>query len=347
MSHELRTPLNSLLILARLLSDNSEANLTQKQVDYARTIYSSGNDLLALINDILDLAKIESGTMSVEVQETLFSDLHNHAERIFRQVAVDRKLDFNIQLDARLPRAIYTDTKRLQQVVKNLLANAFKFTEKGQVSLNVSVADSGWSQDHEILKRAERVIAFAVADTGIGIALEKQQVIFEAFQQADGTTSRKYGGTGLGLSISREIARLLGGEIRLVSELGGGSTFTLYLPQAYFSPSTEVSSSNRSIANSSRLTGYRQTSIVDTQLSTVKNGSLSPTEQAIADDRETIQSSDRTLLIVEDDLNFARILLDMARQQGFKGLVAGRGDVGLAMAREYRPAAIMLDIRLP
>ncbi|HEY9783080.1 MAG TPA: HAMP domain-containing protein [Leptolyngbyaceae cyanobacterium] len=347
MSHELRTPLNSLLILARMLSDNSEANLTQKQVDYARTIYSSGNDLLTLINDILDLAKIESGTMSVEVQETLFSDLHNYVERIFRQVAVDRKLDFNIQLDDRLPRAIYTDTKRLQQVVKNLLANAFKFTEKGQVSLNVSVADSGWSQDHEILKRSERVIAFAVADTGIGIAPEKQQVIFEAFQQADGTTSRKYGGTGLGLSISREIARLLGGEIRLVSEVGEGSTFTLYLPQAYFSPSTELSSSDRSNANSRRLTGYRQTSIVNPQLSTVKNDSPLPSEQAIADDRETLQTSDRTLLIVEDDLNFARILLDMARQQGFKGLVAGRGDVGLAMAREYRPAAIMLDIRLP
>ena len=397
MSHELRTPLNSLLILARLLADNSEGNLTQKQVEYSHTIYSAGNDLLALINDILDLAKIESGTMSVEIEETLFSDLGSHIEGTFRQVAQDKKLDFGIKLDHRLPRAIFTDTKRLQQVLKNLLSNAFKFTEKGYVSLNVSVASQGWSADQEVLNRAGRAIAFAVSDTGIGIPRDKQQVIFEAFQQADGTTSRKYGGTGLGLSISREIARLLGGEIRLVSEQGKGSTFTLYLPQTYF-PSVDIKSkatdgitgqgdsmwsvpdrsSNSPVNNAflrmgSGATGQHR----DTRATPLNRGSApqiaatgasfstegtsaeqwfpstehSPvsafTEQVLDDDRQNIQSTDRTLLIIEDDLNFARILLDMAREQGFKGLTAARGDVGLAMARDLQPTAIMLDIHLP
>ncbi|MFH7026085.1 MAG: HAMP domain-containing protein [Heteroscytonema crispum UTEX LB 1556] len=344
MSHELRTPLNSLLILARLMSDNSENNLTEKQVEYARTIYSSGNDLLALINDILDLAKIESGTMSVEVQETLFHELQNYIERTFQQVAVDRKLDFRINFDSRVPRAIYTDAKRLQQVLKNLLSNAFKFTEQGNVSMNVSVVTEGWSSDHQILKRAEKVIAFAVSDTGIGIAADKQQIIFEAFQQADGTTSRKYGGTGLGLSISREIARLLGGEIRLTSEIGKGSTFTLYLPQYYLN--TLAVSTN---SGNSKFTNTRELR-VNTQQPTANSELLLLSERVIDDDRDTIQSSDRslrTLLIVEDDIKFARILLDMARQQGFKGIVAARGDVALAMAREFKPSAIMLDIRLP
>ncbi len=353
MSHELRTPLNSLLILARLLSDNSEGNLTQKQVEYSRTIYSAGNDLLALINDILDLAKIESGTISVEIEETLFSNLRIYIEQTFCQVAEERKVGFNVQFDDRLPSAIYTDAKRLQQVLKNLLSNAFKFTEQGIVSLNVFPSQSGWSGEHKALNSAECAIAFAVSDTGIGIAPDKQQVIFEAFQQADGTTSRKYGGTGLGLSISREIARLLGGEIRLVSEPGKGSTFTLYLPQGAGG------------AEGQRATGSEEQRIWGENLiqnplaSSPQPLAPSPssqqsddellllTHQAIEDDRETIQAGDRILLILEDDINFARILLDMAREQGFKALVATRGDVGLAMAREYKPAAIMLDIRLP
>ncbi|MBW4512774.1 MAG: HAMP domain-containing protein [Scytonematopsis contorta HA4267-MV1] len=325
MSHELRTPLNSLLILARLLSDNSDRNLTDKQVEYSRTIYSAGNDLLTLISDILDLAKIESGTMSVDIQEILFIDLQNNIEGNFRVVANERKLDFRIHFDSNLPRAIHTDTKRLHQILKNLLSNAFKFTKQGHVSLNVSSCKQGWSADRKILNRAEQVIAFCVSDTGIGIVPEKQQIIFEAFQQADGTTSRKYGGTGLGLSISRELAHLLGGEIRLVSEPGKGSTFTLYLPQYYLNSSTPPS-----------------TDLVE-RMELVEISS----EQAIEDDRENIQQGERVLLIIEDDLNFARILLGMAREQDFKGLVATRGDVGLAMAREYKPTAIMLDIRLP
>ncbi|HEY9643993.1 MAG TPA: response regulator, partial [Coleofasciculaceae cyanobacterium] len=346
MSHELRTPLNSLLILARLLGDNSESNLTSKQVEYARTIYSSGNDLLALINDILDLAKIESGTMSVNIDQTLFTELHSQVDRTFRQLALDRNLEFLIQLDDSLPRAIHTDSKRLQQVLKNLLSNAFKFTEQGQVSLHISLATQGWSPDQETLNRANQVIAFAVRDTGIGIALDKQQVIFEAFQQADGTTSRKYGGTGLGLSISREIARLLGGEIRLISEVGRGSTFTLYLPQTYGVPEgREEEVSRWTESGLGRRDRLRSTTLEP--VPALLTSAVAVETLDLEDDREGLQPDDRLLLIIEDDLNFARILLDIARQQGFKGLIATRSDVGLAMAREFQPKAIMLDICLP
>ena len=361
MSHELRTPLNSLLILARLLSDNTDNNLTSKQVEYSQTIYSAGNDLLGLINDILDLAKIESGTISVDAEQILFADLQVHLERTFRQVAVDRKLDFQLHFNEQLPRTLYTDAKRLQQVLKNLLANAFKFTERGQVRLDIDVVTAGWSPEKSSLNQADQVIAFAVTDTGIGIAPEKQQIIFEAFQQEDGTTSRRYGGTGLGLSISREIAQLLGGEIRLVSQLGQGSTFTLYLPLTYAggevgsrsngerrspllnsSPSQPASSMIALRPDEIVLPGIREVIPVTAQ----QVGTFSA-ETIIEDDRVSIEPSDRSLLIIEDDLNFARILLDLSRQHGFKGLIASRGDVGLQMAQEFQPSAIMLDIRLP
>jgi hypothetical protein len=350
MSHELRTPLNSLLILARLFADNTNGNLTDKQIEYARTIHSSGNDLLELINDILDLAKIESGTMSLDPEPMSFTDLRNHLDRTFRQVAQDRNLDFQMHFDPQLPRSLYTDAKRLQQVLKNLLSNAFKFTEQGQVSLNVRIATEGWSFDQDTLNRADRVIAFAVSDTGIGIAPEKQQVIFEAFQQADGTTSRKYGGTGLGLSISREIARLLGGEIHLKSELGRGSTFTLYLPQidrgswSLSDPASATSSfQSPSVRSSAVPTAPQSPAIIRDRPETV----AMLLGRTIEDDRDAIQPGDLTLLIIEDDMNFARILLDLARQQGFKGLIATRGNVGLEMAQQFKPTAIMLDIRLP
>jgi len=233
MSHELRTPLNSLLILARLLADNASGNLSAKQVQFAQTIYASGMDLLTLINDLLDLAKIESGAIkSLHMAPLRLEELREELERTFRQVAHDRGLRFSIALEPGLPATVSTDGARVKQILKNLLANAFKFTQKGGVSLRIGVSRGGWSAGHPQLSAATSVLEFRVSDTGIGIPREKQQMIFEAFQQADGTTSRQYGGTGLGLSISRELTRLLGGEIRLESEPGKGSTFTLYLPPA-------------------------------------------------------------------------------------------------------------------
>src|SRR5450432_2991970 len=245
MSHELRTPLNSILVLGQQLGDNPDQNLTSKQVEFARTIHGAGTDLLNLISDILDLSKIESGTVSVDAEEVFFASLLDMVVRPFRHEADNRKLAFEVQIDSHLPRSLVTDSKRLQQVLKNLLSNAFKFTEQGGVRLSVSVAHGGWSPDHPILSGAASVIAFEVSDTGIGIPSEKQRIIFEAFQQADAGTSRKYGGTGLGLAISRELASLLGGEIQLRSQPGKGSTFTLYLPKTYVGPTQRQFSSAR------------------------------------------------------------------------------------------------------
>jgi HAMP domain-containing protein/CheY-like chemotaxis protein/signal transduction histidine kinase len=340
MSHELRTPLNSLLILAKLLTENPDGNLTNKQVEYSRTIYSAGTDLLSLINDILDLAKIESGTMSIDMEQMRLSELQEHIERNFRQYAQDKGLNFTIEVAPELPRTIYTDAKRLQQVLKNLLANAFKFTERGEVSLQIFAAKQGWSSDRQTLNNAPWVIAFAVRDTGIGIAPEKQKIIFEAFQQADGTTSRKYGGTGLGLSISREITYLLGGEIKLISSLGEGSTFTLYLPQ----PGGQEDKETKRQGDTGK---QENTGNISLSASPRLKLSASSSQSPLIDDRDNIAEGDRVLLIVEDDVKFARILLEMAREHEFKGIVAQSGSAGLALAEEYKPAAIILDIRLP
>ncbi|HZQ67667.1 MAG TPA: HAMP domain-containing protein [Terriglobales bacterium] len=335
MSHELRTPLNSILVLGQQLSDNPDGNLSAKQVEFARTIHGAGTDLLNLISDILDLSKIESGTVSVDAEEVFFSSLLDAIGRPFRHEAENKRLSFDIHCDSHLTRSLVTDSKRLQQVLKNLLSNAFKFTEQGGVRLSVSTAESGWSDSHPILSKAASVIAFEVADTGIGIPADKQRIIFEAFQQADAGTSRKYGGTGLGLAISRELASLLGGEIQLRSTPGKGSTFTLYLPQTYVGPTMATVSA-----------GDGKPSIsVPLQLSAMKVTEL-PVE-SIADDRENLQPDDAVLLIVEDDPHYARVLCDLARDKGFKVLVALRGAEGLALAREYRPAAVSLDVFLP
>ncbi|HMH98393.1 MAG TPA: HAMP domain-containing protein, partial [Bradyrhizobium sp.] len=332
MSHELRTPLNSILILGQQLTENPDGNLSAKQVEFARTIHGAGTDLLNLISDILDLSKIESGTVTVDAEEILTSSLLETVGRPFRHEADNRQLSFSINLDPNLGRSIVTDSKRLQQVLKNLLSNAFKFTAEGGVRLDVSAAVGGWSAEHPILNQAPAVVAFEVSDTGIGIPPEKQKLIFEAFQQADAGTSRKYGGTGLGLAISRELANLLGGEIHLRSTPGKGSSFVLYLPLKYSGPT------------------------VAPRVPTPSPYGTAPVLQVVAqervieqlqDDRLNLEPGDTILLIVEDDPHYARVLIDLARDKGFKVLVATRGSEALEFAKQFQPAAVSLDVFLP
>jgi CheY-like chemotaxis protein/HAMP domain-containing protein/GAF domain-containing protein len=335
MSLELRTPLNSMLILSEQLSENDDSNLSPKQVEFATTILGAGNDLLALINDILDLSKIESGMITAEFDDVSFEQLGDNTRQIFAPVARARRLAFDIDLDPGLPRSMQTDSARLQQVLKNLLSNAFKFTERGNVRMLVSVATDGWSRDHKTLNQAPSVISFAVSDTGIGITEDKLALIFEAFQQADMTTSRKYGGTGLGLSISREIAALLGGEIGLTSQPGQGSCFTLYLPHRH---DTErqvfVPRARPPVVEAST-----ESSAVAEDLDLVPDN--------VDDDRASIQLGDKVLLIVDDDQRFTRTLLDIGHARGFKCLIALRGATALSLARKFSPAAVTLDIGLP
>jgi HAMP domain-containing protein/CheY-like chemotaxis protein/GAF domain-containing protein len=335
MSHELRTPLNSILILGQQLSDNPDGNLTAKQVEFARTIHSAGTDLLNLISDILDLSKIESGTVSVDIEEIFFGNLVDVVARPFRHEAENRNLGFEVQIDAKLDRSITTDSKRLQQVLKNLLSNAFKFTDQGGVKLSIYPTTGGWSSEHPVLNSVPSVVAFEVSDTGIGIPAEKQRIIFEAFQQADASTNRRYGGTGLGLAISRELSNLLGGEIQLRSTPMVGSTFTLYLPQRYAGSPTV----NRP------LPPVPETPAIASSFAPTRLADL-PVE-AVPDDRDTIEPGEAVLLIVEDDPHYARIIADLAHDQGLKVLVAMRGADALALAREYRPTAVSLDVFLP
>ncbi|HEY3697481.1 response regulator, partial [Phenylobacterium sp.] len=333
MSHELRTPLNSILILGQQLGDNPEGNLSDKQVEFARTIHAAGTDLLNLISDILDLSKIESGTVSVDAEEIIFSGLLETMARPFRHEAENRGLAFEVLVAPDLDRSIVTDSKRLQQVLKNLLSNAFKFTAQGGVKLSVSPAAEGWSPDHPTLRHAPAVVAFEVSDTGIGISSDKQKIIFEAFQQADAGTSRKYGGTGLGLAISRELASLLGGEIQLRSTPNQGSTFTLYLPLTYVGPQS----------GAIRPVGDMRPSPA-AQLAAAPRLEAA---EAMLDDRHKIEPDDPVLLIVEDDPHYARVMMDMARDGGFKVLVAMRGADALALARDYPLTAVSLDVFLP
>jgi signal transduction histidine kinase/DNA-binding response OmpR family regulator len=324
MSHELRTPLNSLLILSKLLADNQQGNLNDKQIEFSRTIHSAGSDLLNLINDILDLSKIESGTVTIEVGDMPMAGLKQHMERTFRQLASEKGLTFNVEFDDSLPPTIRTDEKRLQQIVLNLLSNAFKFTTEGGVTLSARAATEGWSPAHPILREADQAIEISVSDTGIGIPQAKQRLIFEAFQQADGTTSRKYGGTGLGLSISREIARLLGGELQVRSVPGEGSTFTLYMPM-------------QSLGGPLAIPAMPMEAGMVTVMPTV---SFAP-----PDDRDELNGTP-FVLIVEDDATFAGILFDLAHEQGLKGVISSAGSGTVAMVRKMRPNAVTLDLGL-
>jgi CheY-like chemotaxis protein/signal transduction histidine kinase/HAMP domain-containing protein len=365
MSHELRTPLNSLLILARQLSKNLDGNLTSKQVEFAETILGSGTDLLNLINDILDLTKVEAGKMQLYLGDVAIADLLGFAERTFRPVAEEKGLGLSLVSEPEVPPLIFTDGQRLQQILKNLLANAFKFTDRGQVELRVSVA-RGRRFASRRLDRAGTVLAFDVRDTGIGIPADKRRLIFEAFQQVDGTPSRKYDGTGLGLSISREITWLLGGEIHLVSTVGAGSSFTLYLPLSYEPPvdqratgpgptlSWRTSTPAHGAAprtGGAVLTGTPASEPVARPL--LGEGAWLAEPEAgigpnpLGDDRERIEPGDPVVLIIENDESFAGILLDLAREKTFRALVALNGETGLRLAHRYKPDAITLDINLP
>ena len=328
MSHELRTPLNSILILGQQLAENPEGNLAPKQIEFARTIHGAGTDLLNLISDILDLSKIESGTVTVDAEEIFFSNVLETVARPFRHQAESQGLTFDVQIDADLGRSIVTDSKRLQQILKNLMSNALKFTAEGSVRMRVLPAHGGWRPDNVALGQASSVVAFEVTDTGVGIPVEKQKIVFEAFQQADASTSRKYGGTGLGLAISRELAMLLGGELTLRSTPGMGSTFTLFLPTLYTGPRTAV---RAAALGAAPVPVPLPEHVVD----------------QFPDDRPTLQPGDRTLLIVEDDANYAGILVDAAHTAGLKAIVTQRGAEALDLALEYRPVAMSLDIFLP
>jgi HAMP domain-containing protein/CheY-like chemotaxis protein len=358
MSHELRTPLNSLLILAQQLSDNPEGNLSSKQVEFAKTIHGSGSDLLTLINDILDLSKIESGTVTLDVSEYRFSNLRNYVDRTFRHMAEAKHLGFTVELADNLPTAVMTDTTRLQQVLKNLLSNAFKFTSHGNVQLTISLVTSGWTADHPHLLHADAVLAFSVRDTGVGIPSDKLQLIFEAFQQADGSTARKYGGTGLGLSISRELARLLGGEIRVESTVNVGSTFTLYLPYnragfINYEQTRQPQPARLAPPQPQPSASPAPALLLEAETEAVANLSVSDPSGSLVeyatmlDDRGLIVPGDPSVLIVEDDERFAKTVLEFAREKNFKGIVTHRGDSALSLARDYLPSAILLDIDLP
>lgn len=334
MSHELRTPLNSILILSKLLLENKESNLKEKQVEFASTINSSGNDLLNLVNDVLDLSKVEAGRIEIIKEDMRLGDFSTGMEESFRHVAKEKGLGFKIELADGLPDHILTDRQRVEQIVNNLLSNAFKFAEEGKVTLGIQRPEEDTDLSYSGLDPA-RSIAIAVSDTGTGITEDQQKIIFEAFQQADGTTSRKFGGTGLGLSISRELAKLLGGEIRLKSIEGQGSTFTLYLPEV----PGEAKEEEQKPVEADRKVEMKEKLPVP--------GDKAPELSAVRDDRRDIRPGDKSVLVIEDDPVFAKVLLNLAHEKGLKCLIAGDGETGLHFADYHNPAGIILDIELP
>lgn len=326
MSHELRTPLNSTLILAKLLSDNKSGNLNEEQVKYADIIYNSGNDLLNLINDILDLSKVEAGKMTINPEIINLEHVINSMEQTFMPVSLEKKLEYKIEIDPTLPKEIITDRQRLEQILKNFLSNAFKFTQAGSVLF-------------QIFPEGDQV-AFAVSDTGVGITSQEQEVIFEAFRQADGTTNRKFGGTGLGLSISKELSQILGGEIKVSSIKGQGSTFTLIIPKHFKSPDVKTSSSIKiPLPKPEEIRPIQETKRLEKDQNLI--------QFSFKDDRDTIKNFSRIMLIIEDDEEFAKILFDLAHEMNFGAIVAPTGDQGMELAKEFIPHAIVLDIRLP
>ncbi|HEY1038649.1 MAG TPA: response regulator, partial [Bacteroidia bacterium] len=353
MSHELRTPLNSLLILAQQLYENAEGNLNDKQVRYAKTIHSCGDDLIQLINDILDLSKIESGFISANFSSVRFAEIAAFVETTFKPISEAKQLKFSIETDTALPDMMETDLQRLNQILKNLLSNSFKFTEKGEVKLRINEG-KGWKQGMmSSLDNAKKVVSFSIIDTGIGIPLEKQNIIFEAFQQAEGSTSRKYGGTGLGLSISRGLAELLGGTIELESTPGRGSTFTLYLPveniQGVVSIETAGNPGYKQLVvadqnqNLDKLLNSLSISNEDAKKMNVVNEMINET----GDDRNNIIASDKVILIVEDDLRFGKILIERAHDHGMKAVVAISYIEVFDFVNRFMPVAITLDVKLP
>ncbi len=357
MSHELRTPLNSLLILAQQLYENAEGNLNDKQIRYAKTIHSCGDDLIQLINDILDLSKIESGFISANFGSVRFGEIAGFVETTFKPISEARHLRFNIETDANLPAIIQTDQQRLNQILKNLLSNSFKFTEKGEVKLKIYLADKNWKTGNTILDSAKKVAAFAISDTGIGIPQEKQNIIFEAFQQAEGSTSRKYGGTGLGLSISRGLAELLGGTIELESIPGHGSTFTLFIPIENAEGMPAIGTAD------DKFSGYKvaeqgsDSGNIDSLLNSIRitnEGSDSKNLNIVSemindsgDDRSNVQVGDKVVLIVEDDLRFGKILIEKAHNEGFKAIVAISYIEVFEFINRFSPIALTLDVKLP
>lgn len=336
MSHELRTPLNSILILSQILAENKKNNLSEKEIELASTIHHSGKDLLNLIDEILDLSKVESGKIELDISPLKLSDLVAQVNATFDEVAKNKSIDFTILNEPGPGKVISTDRQRLEQIIKNLLSNAFKFTGRnGKVSLHISTAAPGTLFRNGKLKGVQDVLLFTVTDTGIGIPEDKLETVFEAFQQADGSTKRKYGGTGLGLSISRELANVLGGEIHVQSEEGKGSTFTLYLPATF----------DLSIMETTERKVEIKPKATRTRLSLPAVGQ--ETNNNVADDRHAITENDKVILILEDDPVFAATLLDFVREKKYKGIIASQGNTGLSFARHYRPDAIILDMNLP
>jgi len=351
MSHELRTPLNSILILSQLLAANKEANLLPRQVEFAATIHNSGSDLLNLINEVLDLSKIEAGRMEVNPEEISLDNLLSSLLTPFRPLAEQKKIGLTMVREDNIPVRFFSDDARLRQILKNLLSNAFKFTEQGAVDLTVGRPVAGALPPELSAARPEETIFFRVSDSGIGIPADKLEIVFEAFKQADGTTSRKFGGTGLGLSISRELARFLGGVLTVESEEGNGSAFTLWLPERFKGARQEAAAGAAPPAPKKirRPTEDRAKSKAAPTAVPEKVGP--PPEEAagklVRDDRRLLKRYDKSLLIVEDDPAFASLLLDLAREKGYKGLVAEDGETGLHLADYYRPSAVLLDMGLP